>query len=82
MSGLSLAVVSGGYSLVAVGGLLIVVVSLVAEHGLQGTRAQQLYLSGLVALRYVGSSRIRDQTPIPCTGRQISTTGPPGKSHT
>ena len=33
-SGFSLVVVSGGYSLVAVLGLLIVVVSLVGEHGL------------------------------------------------
>ena len=34
---LSLAVASGGYSLVAVHGILIVVASLVVEHGLQGT---------------------------------------------
>ena len=34
LSGLSLVVVSGCYSLVAMGGLLIVVVSLVAKHGL------------------------------------------------
>ena len=34
--GLSLAAASGGYSLVAVHGLLIAVASLVAEHELQG----------------------------------------------
>ena len=31
--GLSLVAASGGYSLVAVGGILIAVASLVAEHG-------------------------------------------------
>ena len=35
--GLSLAVVSGGYSLVAVRGLFTAVASLVAEHGLQSS---------------------------------------------
>ena len=34
MCGLSLAVVTGDYSLVAMHGLLIVVASLVTEHGL------------------------------------------------
>ena len=36
------------------------------EHGLQW-----LWLSGLVALWHVGSSQTRDQTCVPCTGRQI-----------
>ena len=37
--GFSLIAASGGYSLVAVCGLLTVVASLVAEHGLSGTQA-------------------------------------------
>ena len=60
-----------GLLFVAVRRLLIVVASLVAEHGLQahglqqlwhtGSRAQaqQLWLAGLVALRHVGSSQAR-----------------------
>ena len=35
---------------------------------------------GLVALLHVESSRIRDQTQVPCIGRKFLTTGPPGKS--
>ena len=40
---------------------------------LSGSRAQTKYLwiMGLVALPYVGSSQIRDQTYISCIGRQI-----------
>ena len=38
-AGFSLVVASGGYSLVAVCGLLIAVASLIAEHGLWGSRA-------------------------------------------
>ena len=40
---------------------------------LAGSRAQaqQLWCTGLVALWHVGSSRTRDQTPVPCVGRQI-----------
>ena len=45
--GLSLVMKSGGYSPVAVHGLLITVASLVVEHGLQGTLA-----SGVVATRF------------------------------
>ena len=44
--GLYLHTASGGYSLAAVHSLLIVVASLVAEHQLQGTWAQQLQLPG------------------------------------
>ena len=67
-----------GLLFVAVNGLLIAVTSLVAEHRLQqlwlmGSRAQaqQLWLTGLVAPRHVGSSRTRARTCVPCTGRQI-----------
>ena len=40
---------------------------------LAGSRAQaqQLWRTGLVALRHVGSSRSRAQTRVPCIGRQI-----------
>ena len=34
-------------------------------------QAQQLWLTGLVAPRYVGSSQTRARTRVPCTGRQI-----------
>ena len=33
--------------------------------------AQYLWLRGLVAPQHVGSSQTRDQTCVPCTGRQI-----------
>ena len=67
----------------AVCGLLIAVASLVAEHGLQACRlqqfwlmgsraqAQQLWLTGLVASRHVGSFRTRARTRVPCIGRRI-----------
>ena len=45
----------GGYSLVVVCGLLIVVASLVAKHGLQGTWALVTVARGLQSLRHVGS---------------------------
>ena len=50
---------------------------------LTGSRAQaqQLWLRGLVALQHVGSSQIRNQTPVTCTGRRFFTTEPPGKAH-
>ena len=32
---------------------------------------QQLWYTGLVASQHMGSSRIRDQTPVCCIGRQI-----------
>ena len=72
-----------GLLFVAVRRVLIAVSSLVVEHGLQtyrlqqfwleGSRAQpqQLWRTGLVALRHVGSSRTRAQTRVPCIGRQI-----------
>ena len=54
------------------------VTALVAEQGSRAhrfsgcsTQAQELWGTGLVALRLVESSRIRDQTHVPCTGRQI-----------
>ena len=43
-----------------------------------GARAQQLWRTGLVAPRHVGSSRTRARTRVPCIG--FLTTVPPGKS--
>ena len=72
-----------GLLFVAVCGLLIAVASLASEHGLQarglqqlwlaGSRAQaqQLWHTGLVAPRHVGSSQIRARTRVPCIGRQV-----------
>ena len=34
-------------------------------------QAQQLWFTGLVALRHVGSSQTRARTRVPCIGRQI-----------
>ena len=62
---------SGGYSVFVVCGLLIMVVSLVAEHGLWGVGFSSCGPVGLVAPRHVGSSRTRDRTCVPCTGRWI-----------
>ena len=36
-----------------------------------GVWAQQLWRAGLVALQHMGSSRTRDRTRVPCTGRWI-----------
>ena len=73
--GPSLVVASGGYSLVAVLGLLTAVSSLVAEHRLQAHGLSQLQhvssLAVLVALRHMGSSWTRDRTHVPCIGRWI-----------
>ena len=62
--GFSLVVASGGYSLAAVHGLPIAVVSLV-EHGLEGEQAsviaaQWLWYTDLAAPQHVGSSWVRD----------------------
>ena len=45
----------------------------VQQLWLTGSRAQaqQLWCTGFVAPRHVGSSQTRDQTHVPCTGRQI-----------
>ena len=52
---------------------LVVVASLVAEHGLLGTQASAVvaWNMGSVALRNVESSWTRGWTHVPCTGRQI-----------
>ena len=47
--------------------------SVVVAHGLSsyGSWAQQLWLAGLAAPRYVGSSWTRARTRVPCIGREI-----------
>ena len=50
---------------------LVAVVSLAMEHRLWGARPQQLGHMGLAALWHMGSSWTRDQTHVPCIGRQI-----------
>ena len=72
-----------GLLFVVVGGRLTSVASLVAEHGLQARRLQQLWLTGsraqaqqlwrmgLVAPQRVGSSRTRARTRVPCIGWRI-----------
>ena len=73
---LSLVAASGGYSLLQCAGLSLqwplMLLSTGSRHvGFSscGMRAQQLWLTGLVAPRHVGSSRARDRTRIPCIGR-------------
>ena len=51
--------------------LLIVVASLVTDHGLQGEWAQYLWLMGLVAPWHMGSSQTRHQTGVPWIARWI-----------
>ena len=57
MCGLSLVAASGVYSRAAVFGPLIVVASLVVEHGLQGAEGSVVMAQGLVApWQHLGSS--------------------------
>ena len=64
--GIFVVTASGDYSLVAIGGLLIVVAPLVAEHGLKGMRA------AVVAPRRVGSSRLGLNPSPALPGRLLS----------
>ena len=76
--GLSLVATSRGYSSLRCSGFslrwLLLLQSMGSRHaGFSscGTRAQQLWHTGLAAPRHVGSSQTRDRTHIPCTGRWI-----------
>ena len=76
--GLSLVVASGGYSLSRYAGFSLWWLLLLQSTGSRrtgfsscGTRAQQLWLAGLVAPRHVGSSQTRTRTCVLCTGRRI-----------
>ena len=71
MCRLSLAVVTGDYSLVVMRGLLIVVASLVVERGLWVCRLQQLWHKVLDAPRYVESSQTWGRIYVPSTGRRV-----------
>ena len=71
LHGLSLVAASECDSLVAVCGLLIMVTSFIAEHGLQALGLQQLWLRVLVAPWLMGFSQTRDRIHVPCIGRQI-----------
>ena len=51
--------------------LLISVTSLLAEHRLQEFRIQESWYTGLPPPQHVGTFQTRDQTCVPCTGRQI-----------
>ena len=53
---------------IAVCRLLAAVASLPVENRLQSTRS---VVVGLVTLRHVGSSQTRDQTCVPCIGKQF-----------
>ena len=62
---------SGGYSLVALLGLLIAVASFAVQHSLQGVWPSFVVAHGLSCLRHMESSRIRNQTHVSCISRQI-----------
>ena len=73
-----LVVASGGYSSLQCAGFSLRWLLLLRSTGSRcagfsscGTRAQQLWLTGLVAPRHVGSSQIRARTRVPCIGRRI-----------
>ena len=61
--------------------LLIVVASVVAEHRLQSSRAQQSWHTGLVALWYVEFSWTGMKPMYPTLAGRFLSTVPPGKSY-
>ena len=76
--GLSLVAASGGYSSLQFTGFSLQWLLLLQSTGSRcmgfsscGSRAQQLWHTGLAALRHVGSSWARDRTRVPCIGRWI-----------
>ena len=76
--GLSLIAASGGYSSLRCMGFSLRWLLLLQSTGSRcagfsscNTWAQQLWRTGLVALRHVGSSWTRDRTRDPCIGRHI-----------
>ena len=75
---LSLVAASGGYSSLWCAGFSLQWLLLLHSTGSRctafsscGTQAQQLWHTGLVAPRHVGSSRTRARTRVPCIGRRI-----------
>ena len=78
MRRLSLVAASGGYSSLWCVGFSLQWLLLLWSTGSKrvgfsscGTRDQQLWLTGLVAPRHVGSSWTRARTRVPCIGRRI-----------
>ena len=76
--GFSLVAASGGYSSLQCMGFSLRWLLLLQSTGPRcmgfsscGTRAQQLWRTGLVAPQHVGSSRTRARTRVPCIGRWI-----------
>ena len=76
--GLSLVAMSGGYSSLRCADSSLRWLLLQRSTGSRrtgfsscGTQAQQLWRTGLVALRHVGSSWTRARAHVPCIGRQI-----------
>ena len=69
MRGLSPAVVSGGHSSSRCAGLSLSWPLLLGAQA-PDAQAQQLWLTGPVAPRHVGSSQTRARTCVPCIGRQ------------
>ena len=80
MCGLSLIVMTGGYSLVTVCGLLTVAASLVAEHGLYGWQASVVAACGLSSLVRWNLPRAGIGPVSPALAGRPLTTGPLGKS--
>ena len=77
-AGFSLVAGSGGYSSLRCAGFSLQWLLLLQSTGSRhmgfnscGTQAQQLWLTGLVAPRHVGSSWTRARTHVPCFGRWI-----------
>ena len=56
----SIVAANRGVLFIVVHRLLIAVASLLAEHGLESTRAQQLWHMGLIDSQHVESSQTRD----------------------
>ena len=79
LCGLSLVAASRGYSSLHCLGFSLLWLLLLWSMGSR-RMASVVALMGLVAPRHVGSSRPRDRTHVPCTGRRISTTAPPEKA--
>ena len=67
---LSLVAVSGGYSSLWCASFSLWWLLLLRSTGSR-VQAQQLWRTGLAAPQHVGSSRTRDRTRVPCTGKQI-----------
>ena len=85
--GLSLVAASGGYCLLRCVGCSLQWLLLLWSTGSRhvgfsscGTQAQQLWCTGLVAPRHVGSSHTRVEPVSPALAGGFLTTAPPGKS--